>query len=223
MSSRWGASTARNENFRSLDLKPVNYHLRYEGCEVCCAEGGVPFDVVFFNAPVYPDGRQNTTSFFGRDSWTLGRRLTLNLGVRYTHTIAYAPEQTRDAASGPSDPLFPARDLRAGRPQHLEQFRAAPACGVRYLGRWQDRDQGRVRALRPYAPAHAGRAERLSKNSITYCHLPVARPEREQQLRRRGDQPRSDRARFHRRDRHGVRRPAPELREQPRREATEDR
>ena len=82
-----GGEHARNKNFRSLDLKPVNYHLRYDGCEVSCAEGGVPFDVVFFNAPVYPDGRQNTTSFFARDSWTIGRRLTLNLGARYAHTV----------------------------------------------------------------------------------------------------------------------------------------
>jgi hypothetical protein len=96
-----GGEHARTKNFRSLDLKPVNYHLRYED--------GVPFDVVFFNAPVYPDGRQHTTSFFARDSWTIGRRLTLNLGARYASIAAFAPEQTRDAASGPSAVLFPAQ------------------------------------------------------------------------------------------------------------------
>ncbi len=104
-----GGEHARTKNFRSLDLKPVNYHLRYDGCEVNCAKGGVPFDVVFFNAPVYPDGRQHTTSFFARDSWTIGRRLTLNLGARFASVAAFAPEQTRDAASGPSAPLFPAQ------------------------------------------------------------------------------------------------------------------
>jgi len=95
-----GGEHARSKNFRSLDEKSVNYHLRYED--------GVPFDVVFFNAPVFPDGRQHTTSFFARDSWTIGRRLTLNLGARYARTSAFAPEQTRQAASGPSAGLFPA-------------------------------------------------------------------------------------------------------------------
>ena len=104
-----GGEHARTKNFRSLDTKPVNYHLRYDGCEVNCATGGVPFDIVFFNAPVYPDGRQHTTSFFARDSWTIGRRLTLNLGARFASVAAFAPEQTRAAASGPSAPLFPAQ------------------------------------------------------------------------------------------------------------------
>ena len=103
-----GGEYARNKNFRSLDLEtgqlPASLPGRRRGTPM-----GDPFAVAFFNAPVYPDGRQNTTSFFGRDSWTIGRRLTLNLGVRYAHTIAFAPEQTRDAASGPSAVLFPAQ------------------------------------------------------------------------------------------------------------------
>jgi hypothetical protein len=104
-----GGEHARTKNFRSLDEKPVNYHLRYEECAASCAQGGVPFDIVFFNAPVYPDGRQHTTSFFARDSWTIGRRLTLNLGARYASVAAFSPEQTRAAASGPSAVLFPAQ------------------------------------------------------------------------------------------------------------------
>ena len=104
-----GGEYARNKNFRSLSGKPVNYHLLYEGEQAGPSGIGSPFQIAFFNADVFPDGRQNTTSFFGRDSWTIGRRLTLNLGVRYAHTVAFAPEQTRAAASGPSAVLFPAQ------------------------------------------------------------------------------------------------------------------
>ena len=103
-----GGEYARNKNFRSLSGKSVNYHLLYDGEQRDRRASVCPFAVAFFNADVFPDGRQNTTSFFGRDSWTLGRRLTLNLGVRFAKTIAYAPEQTRTAASGPSTVIFPA-------------------------------------------------------------------------------------------------------------------
>ena len=103
-----GFDYTRTKDWRSLAEKPVNYQLRYEG------EGGfdeVPFAVAFFNAPVFPDGRQTTTSFFARDSWTIARRLTLNLGARYDRQNGFAPEQSREAATGPSASLFPARSF----------------------------------------------------------------------------------------------------------------
>jgi hypothetical protein len=35
---------------------------------------------------------------YGQDSWTLARRLTINLGLRVEHDTAYAPAQCREAA-----------------------------------------------------------------------------------------------------------------------------
>jgi hypothetical protein len=43
-----------------------------------------------------------------RDSWTLARRLTLNLGMRFDSQQAFFPEQCRDASTPPSDVVFPA-------------------------------------------------------------------------------------------------------------------
>ena len=40
----------------------------------------------------------NYVSVYGQDSWTLARRLTLNLGLRFEHDAAWAPEQCREAA-----------------------------------------------------------------------------------------------------------------------------
>jgi hypothetical protein len=43
-----------------------------------------------------------------KDSWTVGRRLTLNLGLRYSHESVFVPEQCREAATFPSDVMFTA-------------------------------------------------------------------------------------------------------------------
>lgn len=45
---------------------------------------------------------------YAQDSWTLARRLTLNLGVRYAHENKALPEQCRVAAAPPLDVVFPA-------------------------------------------------------------------------------------------------------------------
>jgi outer membrane receptor protein involved in Fe transport len=38
-----------------------------------------------------------------RDSWTVGRRLTLNLGLRFDSQDAFVPDQCRETARPPSD------------------------------------------------------------------------------------------------------------------------
>jgi Carboxypeptidase regulatory-like domain len=78
----------------------VNYHLFFED--------GRPYQFVAFNAAVMPSTYANMLSTYVRDSWTLARRLTLNLGVRFDSQQAFFPEQCRDAATPPSDVVFPA-------------------------------------------------------------------------------------------------------------------
>jgi outer membrane receptor protein involved in Fe transport len=92
---------ADTNEFPGLLTKPVNYHLQYAN--------GVPDRVVFFNAPVIPHLVANILGVYFKDSWTVGRRLTLNLGVRYSHESVFMPEQCREAASFPSDVMFPAQ------------------------------------------------------------------------------------------------------------------
>jgi hypothetical protein len=45
---------------------------------------------------------------YGQDAWTIGRRLTLNLGVRYGHGNSFVPASCRGAADAPSDAVYPA-------------------------------------------------------------------------------------------------------------------
>jgi len=59
---------------------------------------GVPWQIATTNAPVRGQNHGNYLGAYVQDSWTLARRLTLNLGMRFEHDTAYAPEQCHDAA-----------------------------------------------------------------------------------------------------------------------------
>jgi hypothetical protein len=82
-----------------LTEKDFNYHLRYAS--------GVPDSVGFFNAPIQPHRDMRLFGAYFKDNWTMGR-LTLNLGLRYGHEEVIVPAGCRDAASPPSDVIFPA-------------------------------------------------------------------------------------------------------------------
>jgi len=68
----------------------------------------VPFAVEAKNSPVNPVPRLGYVGTFVQDSWSLNRRLTLNLGVRYASDGAWLPEQCRVAAPREFAALFPA-------------------------------------------------------------------------------------------------------------------
>ena len=56
-----------------------------------------PFQVVAYNTPTTQKNYFRDTSFFFQDTWTIKRRLTLNLGMRYDRFTTYYPQQTTDA------------------------------------------------------------------------------------------------------------------------------
>ncbi len=56
-----------------------------------------PFQVVAYNTPTTQKNYFRDTSFFVQDTWTIKRRLTLNLGLRYDRFTTYYPQQTTDA------------------------------------------------------------------------------------------------------------------------------
>ena len=74
----------------AVQLDTLGYQLRFNN--------GAPFQIATNNAPVQGSNRANYFGVYGQDSWTIARRLTLNLGLRVEHDNAYAPAQCREAA-----------------------------------------------------------------------------------------------------------------------------
>src|SRR5262245_52270729 len=56
-----------------------------------------------------PKDLTHTLWFYVQDSWTLARRLTFNLGVRYAHAAGFIPEQCRVASEPPLETVYPAK------------------------------------------------------------------------------------------------------------------
>ncbi len=76
---------------RTLSRAGGDYQLQFNN--------GVPFQVATYNTPVTPRNDANYIGLYVQDAWTIARRLTLNLGVRYAHDNAYAPAQCRDGGN----------------------------------------------------------------------------------------------------------------------------
>jgi hypothetical protein len=75
---------------------PGNYQLRFNN--------GVATQIITYNHPVQPLNYGNYLGLYLQDAWTVGRRLSLHLGVRWSTEEAYAPPQcipqTEFAAGG---------------------------------------------------------------------------------------------------------------------------
>jgi hypothetical protein len=55
---------------------------------------GKPVQVREYNTPTEAINVDKVLGFFGQDSWTVGGKLTLNLGVRYDHNVGTLPSQS---------------------------------------------------------------------------------------------------------------------------------
>jgi len=72
-----------------------DYGLRYNN--------NAPIEILVYNAPNYPRTTVHSTAVYFADKWSVGRRLTLNLGFRWARDDGYIPAQCRDAGT-----FFPA-------------------------------------------------------------------------------------------------------------------
>jgi hypothetical protein len=85
----------------SDDLPSFNYRLRFQN--------GAPIELELPNIPNLNQLVTRYTGFFIQDRWTIGRRLTLDLGVRRGNDVGYVAATCRDAALPPAQLAFPAQ------------------------------------------------------------------------------------------------------------------
>ena len=90
---------------------------------------GVPSQVVAYNFPLRQHSTYHETAIYGQDAWTIGSRLTLNLGLRFQHFRTFNPAQTSPAAYFPVN--FPDRSFPQSKDlANWNTFR--PRIGVAY-------------------------------------------------------------------------------------------
>ena len=70
---------------------------------------GAADQISVFNTPVHPDAPLRTAGVFVQDSWTMARKLTLNIGLRYNYENGYVAAGCREAADPPGDVPNPAQ------------------------------------------------------------------------------------------------------------------
>jgi Carboxypeptidase regulatory-like domain len=95
-----GTDVFRSEGNRArIDRKAPTYELRFRN--------GVANSIDIQNTPVSPTGRLLYVGPYIADTWTVGKKLTLNLGIRYAYDNGKVPATCRDAANGPGAVAFP--------------------------------------------------------------------------------------------------------------------
>lgn len=75
-------------------------------------DNGSPLQVIAYDTPATQKNYFRDGSFYFQDTWTVARRLTLELGLRYDHFNTYYPEQTTDP-SVTFPQLFPSKTYPA--------------------------------------------------------------------------------------------------------------
>jgi hypothetical protein len=87
------------------------------GNEYLNYSNNVPTNVQEFNTPTEAINIDKVFGVFGQDAWTVGRNLTLNLGVRFDHNVGILPAQS--TAGGP---YIAARSIAESTPINQNLF-----------------------------------------------------------------------------------------------------
>jgi hypothetical protein len=112
--------------FRSAEY---NYRLRFDN--------GAPFQLEAWNNPALAKVIVRYLDLYGQDSWTIGRRVTLNLGVRYAHDNGFVPASCH-AAVAPGHVAFPATCYEK------KQFNIWNPVSPRLHGAWDINGNGKT-------------------------------------------------------------------------------
>lgn len=88
-------------------------------------QNGVPFDIWLYSVPFNGLNDMNMQSFYFKDVWRSGDRVTMNLGLRWERYHLYLPAQSREAGA-----FFPRADFT--RTEIRDWRGLVPRAGVSY-------------------------------------------------------------------------------------------
>ncbi len=88
------------------NLTSGNYYLIFKS--------GQPYEFQALNTPVHPYNQDHYLGAYLKDGWTIKRRLTANLGIRFSREDGFVPPQCRSAGDWPFTPAgcFPKVQLK---------------------------------------------------------------------------------------------------------------
>jgi len=86
----------RTNTGQTPNLTSGNYYLIFRN--------GAPFQFQALNTPVHPYNQDHYLGIFVKDGWTIRRRLTANLGLRFSRDNGFVPPQCREAGDWPFTP-----------------------------------------------------------------------------------------------------------------------
>lgn len=127
--SGWGGSHDIKFGFEYGRQKNGNLYNVNQGLSAIY-NNGAPLEVSIFNSPVNSYSIIHDSSVFVQDAWHVGRRLTLDLGVRYDYFRNFNPAQS-SPTDGPYVSLFGARSF-AQSANIVDWNNVAPRLGAAY-------------------------------------------------------------------------------------------
>jgi hypothetical protein len=101
-------------------------------------QNGAANQIEVWNNPAYAKVVTHYLGTYLTDSWSLGRRLTLNLGLRFAHDNGFVPEICREAATPPGNLAFPAGC------RETQQFNVWNSVAPRLHAAWDLRGDGKT-------------------------------------------------------------------------------
>jgi outer membrane receptor protein involved in Fe transport len=73
----------------------TSYLNKVSGNYLLMYDDGAPFQITTYNYPVDPTSKMSALGIYVKDSWTIGTRLSANLGVRYDRYHSFLPAQVK--------------------------------------------------------------------------------------------------------------------------------
>ena len=101
-------------------------------------QNGVANQLEVWNNPAYAKVVTHYLGAYVTDSWSLGRKLTLNLGMRFAHDNGFVPEFCREAATAPGHLAFPSSC------RERQQFNVWNGVAPRLHAAWDVTGDGRT-------------------------------------------------------------------------------